>query len=147
MPEGEQGLNVARIASLRAGLPVSTSAVTANRFCASGIEAIAIAADRIGAGSARCALAGGTESMSLVPMGNLAAMLKAAQAQSSSASLAPLGRWGDERSPGDDDLVQIMLVAGARNRHYRPRYTSSRHEPPSARSATYFTPDRTRSHL
>ena len=42
-------------------------------------------------------------------------MLKAAQAQSTGASLAPLGRWGDERSPGDDDLVQIMLVAGARN--------------------------------
>jgi acetyl-CoA acyltransferase len=69
MPEGEQGLNVARIASLRAGLPVSTSAVTVNRFCASGIEAIAIAADRIAAGNARCVLAGGTESMSLVPMG------------------------------------------------------------------------------
>jgi hypothetical protein len=48
--------------------------------------------------------------------GNLAAMLKAAQAQSTGASLAPLGRWGDERSPSDDDLVQIMLVAGARNR-------------------------------
>ena len=45
--------------------------------------------------------------------GNLAAMLKAAQAQNTGASLAPLGRWGDERSPGDDDLVQIMLVAGA----------------------------------
>ena len=47
--------------------------------------------------------------------GNLAAMLKAAQAQSTGASLAPLGRWGDERSPDDDDLVQIMLVAGACN--------------------------------
>jgi site-specific DNA recombinase len=50
--------------------------------------------------------------------GNLAAMLKAAQAQSTGAPLAALGRWGDERSPGDDDLVQIMLVAGARNQHY-----------------------------
>ena len=69
MPEGEQGLNVARIASLRAGIPVSASAVTVNRFCASGIEAIAIAADRIAAGSARAVIAGGTESMSLVPMG------------------------------------------------------------------------------
>ena len=69
MPEGEQGLNVARIAALRAGLPVSASAVTVNRFCASGIEAIAIAADRIASGSARVVLAGGTESMSLVPMG------------------------------------------------------------------------------
>ena len=69
MPEGEQGLNVARIAALRAGIPVSAAALTVNRFCASGIEAIAIAADRIAAGSARAVIAGGTESMSLVPMG------------------------------------------------------------------------------
>jgi acetyl-CoA acyltransferase len=69
MPEAEQGLNVARIAALRAGVPVSTSAVTVNRFCASGIESIAIAAERIAAGGARAVLAGGTESMSLIPMG------------------------------------------------------------------------------
>jgi acetyl-CoA acyltransferase len=69
MPEAEQGLNVARIAALRAGLPVSTSAVTVNRFCASGLETIAMAADRINAGGARAILAGGTESMSLIPMG------------------------------------------------------------------------------
>ncbi len=69
MPEAEQGLNVARIAALRAGVPVSASAVTVNRFCASGLEAIAIAADRIAAGGAGAVLAGGTESMSLVPMG------------------------------------------------------------------------------
>jgi acetyl-CoA acyltransferase len=69
MPEAEQGLNVARISSLRAGLPVSTSAFTINRFCASGLEAIACAAQRIGAGTADAILAGGTESMSLVPMG------------------------------------------------------------------------------
>jgi hypothetical protein len=50
--------------------------------------------------------------------GNLAAMLKAAQAQCNGAPLVPLGRWGDERSPGDDDLVQIMLVAGACNQRY-----------------------------
>jgi site-specific DNA recombinase len=50
--------------------------------------------------------------------GNLAAMLRAAHAQNRDASPAPLGRWGDERSPDDDDLVQIMLVAGARNQHY-----------------------------
>ena len=61
MPEGEQGLNVARIASLRAGVPVSASAVTVNRFCASGIEAIANAADRLARGSARIVLAGGTD--------------------------------------------------------------------------------------
>jgi len=69
MPEAEQGLNVARIASLRAGVPVEASAVTVNRFCASGLQAIAFAAERIMCGSAEAIVAGGTESMSLVPMG------------------------------------------------------------------------------
>ena len=69
MPEAEQGLNVARIASLRAGIPVSASAVTVNRFCSSGLQAIAYAAERILAGFGGTAIAGGTESMSLVPMG------------------------------------------------------------------------------
>jgi acetyl-CoA acyltransferase len=69
MPEAEQGLNVARIASLRAGIPVSASAVTVNRFCSSGLQAIAFAAERIICGSASVVVAGGTESMSLVPMG------------------------------------------------------------------------------
>ena len=68
MPEAEQGMNVARIAGLRAGLPVEVSAVTINRFCASGLQSIAFAADRIRCGSAEVILAGGTESMSLVPM-------------------------------------------------------------------------------
>jgi len=69
MPEAEQGMNVARIASLRAGIPVSASAVTVNRFCSSGLQAIAYAAERIMCGSASVIVAGGTESMSLVPMG------------------------------------------------------------------------------
>jgi acetyl-CoA acyltransferase len=69
MPEAEQGLNVARIASLRAGLPVSASAVTINRFCSSGLQSIASAAERIIAGFGSTMIAGGTESMSLVPMG------------------------------------------------------------------------------
>jgi acetyl-CoA acyltransferase len=69
MPEAEQGMNVARIASLRAGIPVSASAVTVNRFCSSGLQAIAYAAERIMCGSASAIVAGGTESMSLVPMG------------------------------------------------------------------------------
>src|SRR6267378_870620 len=69
MPEAEQGLNVARIASLRAGIPVEASAVTVNRFCASGLQAIAYAAERIMCGFASTIVAGGTESMSLVPMG------------------------------------------------------------------------------
>lgn len=69
MPEAEQGMNVARIASLRAGLPVETSAMTINRFCSSGLQAIALAAERIMAGQGDVAVAGGTESMSMVPMG------------------------------------------------------------------------------
>jgi acetyl-CoA acyltransferase len=69
MPEAEQGLNVARIASLRAGLPVESSAVTINRFCSSGLQAIAFGAERIMCGTATTIVAGGTESMSLVPMG------------------------------------------------------------------------------
>jgi acetyl-CoA acyltransferase len=69
MPEAEQGLNVARIASLRAGVPVSASAVTINRFCSSGLQAIAFAAERIMSGGGTTIVAGGTESMSLIPMG------------------------------------------------------------------------------
>jgi acetyl-CoA acyltransferase len=69
MPEAEQGMNVARIASLRAGLPVEVSAMTINRFCSSGLQAIALAAERIMAGQGDVAVAGGTESMSMVPMG------------------------------------------------------------------------------
>ena len=69
MPEAEQGMNVARIAALRAGLPVEVSAMTVNRFCSSGLQAIAIAADRIMTGQGDVAVAGGTESMSMVPMG------------------------------------------------------------------------------
>jgi acetyl-CoA acyltransferase len=69
MPEAEQGLNVARIASLRAGVPVDAAAVTMNRFCASGLQAIASGAEHIMCGFANIVVAGGTESMSLVPMG------------------------------------------------------------------------------
>ena len=69
MPEAEQGMNVARIASLRAGIPVEVSAVTINRFCSSGLQSIAYAAERIMVGAADTIIAGGTESMSLVPMG------------------------------------------------------------------------------
>ena len=69
MPEAEAGMNVARIASLRAGLPVEIPAMTVNRFCSSGLQSIAIAAERIMAGHADVIVAGGTESMSLIPMG------------------------------------------------------------------------------
>src|SRR5207245_9660910 len=69
MPEAEQGMNVARIASLRAGLPVEVSALTINRFCSSGLQAIAMAARRIMSGGAEIIVAGGVESMSMIPMG------------------------------------------------------------------------------
>ena len=69
MPEGEQGMNVAKIAAFRAGLPITTSAMTVNRYCASGLQTIALAADRIKAGGGDVILAGGTESMSYVPFG------------------------------------------------------------------------------
>ncbi|HXJ15704.1 MAG TPA: acetyl-CoA C-acyltransferase [Candidatus Polarisedimenticolia bacterium] len=69
MPEAEQGMNVARIATLRAGLPVTTSAMTVNRFCSSGLQTIAIAAEQIRSGQNEVVVAGGTESMSMVPMG------------------------------------------------------------------------------
>lgn len=69
MPEAEQGMNVARIAALRAGLPVTASALTINRFCSSGLQAIAMAAERIMLGHADVIVAGGTESMSMIPMG------------------------------------------------------------------------------
>jgi acetyl-CoA acyltransferase len=69
MPEAEQGLNLARIISLRAALPVEASAMTINRYCASGLQSIALAAERIHSGSAEVIVAGGAESMSMIPMG------------------------------------------------------------------------------
>jgi acetyl-CoA acyltransferase len=69
MPEGESGSNMARIAALRAGLPDSTTGVTVNRFCSSGLQSISMAVDRIRAGGAHAIIAGGSESMSLIPMG------------------------------------------------------------------------------
>ena len=69
MPEAEQGMNVAKVAAFRAGLPVTVSGMTINRYCASGLQSIALAADRIRGGGADVILAGGTESMSYVPFG------------------------------------------------------------------------------
>jgi acetyl-CoA acyltransferase len=69
MPEAEQGMNVARVASFRAGLPITASGMTINRYCASGLQSIALAADRIRGGGADVIVAGGTESMSYVPFG------------------------------------------------------------------------------
>ena len=71
MPEGESGGNMARIAILRAGLPVTTTGVTINRFCSSGLQSIAMAAERIRGGGAHIMMAGGAESMSMIPMAGL----------------------------------------------------------------------------
>jgi acetyl-CoA acyltransferase len=70
-PEGEQGMNVGRIAALKAGLPVTVPGQTVNRFCSSGLQTIALAADQISLGRAACIIAGGVESMSTIPMGGL----------------------------------------------------------------------------
>ena len=68
MPEAESGSNMARMVALRAGLPVTTTGVTINRFCSSGLQSIAMASDRIRAGGAHILIAGGSESMSMIPM-------------------------------------------------------------------------------
>src|SRR6185312_11379388 len=68
MPEAESGSNMARMAALRAGLPVTTTGVTINRFCSSGLQSIAMACDRIRGGGAHILVAGGSESMSMIPM-------------------------------------------------------------------------------
>ena len=82
-PEGEAGMNVGRIAAMKAGLPHEVPGQTVNRFCASGLQTIATAAERILAGGADCVIAGGTESMSLIPMGG----------QRFSANPALAGAW------------------------------------------------------
>jgi acetyl-CoA acyltransferase len=111
MPEAEQGMNVARIASLRAGIPVTASAVTVNRFCASGLQAIASAAERIMCGSASTIVAGGTESMSLVPMGNQPRRSGRVRARQPSAR-AGRNRWRALRRrdrPGQSGVDRAVL--------------------------------------
>jgi len=101
MPEAEQGMNVARIASLRAGLPIEAGAMTVNRFCASGLQAIALAAERIRGGGAEVIVAGGTESMSLIPMGG------------HKVSINP---WIEQHYP--DSYLSMGLTAERVARHY-----------------------------
>lgn len=89
MPEGEQGMNVARIGVLLAGLPNTVAAQTINRFCSSGLQAVALAADRIRLGEADLVLAGGTESMSMVPMmGNKVALSPSVFARDENIAIA-----------------------------------------------------------
>jgi len=101
MPEGEQGMNVARTAALRAGMPVESAAMTINRFCASGLQAIALAAERIRGGGADVIVAGGTESMSMVPMGG------------NKISINP---WLEQHYP--DSYLSMGLTAERVARHY-----------------------------
>jgi acetyl-CoA acyltransferase len=101
MPEAEQGMNVARVASLRAGVPIGAAAMTVNRYCASGLEAIALAAERIRGGGAEVIVAGGTESMSLIPMGG------------HKISINP---WLEEHYPGS--YLSMGLTAERLARHY-----------------------------
>lgn len=101
MPEAEQGMNVARIAALRAGLPIESAAMTVNRFCASGLQSIALAAERIRGGGAEVVIAGGTESMSMVPMGG------------HKISINP---WLEENHPGS--YTSMGLTAERVAKHY-----------------------------
>src|SRR6185369_4077180 len=101
MPEGEQGMNVARICALRAGMPIESSAMTVNRYCASGLQAIALASERIRAGGADAIVAGGTESMSFVPMGG------------NKISINP---WLEENHP--ESYLSMGLTAERLARHY-----------------------------
>lgn len=101
MPEGEQGMNVARVVALRAGMPIESSAMTINRYCSSGLQSIALATDRIRGGGAEVIVAGGTESMSFVPIGG------------NKVSINP---WLMEHYP--DSYLSMGLTAERVARHY-----------------------------
>ncbi|MGO9257671.1 MAG: acetyl-CoA C-acyltransferase [Bryobacteraceae bacterium] len=101
MPEGEQGQNVARVAALRAGMPIESAAMTVNRYCASGLQAIALATERIRGGGAEVIVAGGTESMSMIPMGG------------NKISINP---WLQQNYP--DSYLSMGLTAERVARHY-----------------------------
>ena len=91
MPEASMGMNVARIAAFAAGLPIESAAVTVNRFCSSGLESIAIAAERIMAGWNDVVIAGGAESMSMVPMGGYIPELNLRLAAEFPEAYCPMG--------------------------------------------------------
>jgi len=110
MPEAEQGMNVARIASLRAGVPIESSAMTINRYCASGLQSIALASERIRGGGAEVIVAGGTESMSAVPMGG------------NKISINP---WLMEHYP--DSYLSMGLTAERVAKHYGIRREQADH--------------------
>ena len=101
MPEAEQGMNVARVASLRAGVPIEAAGMTVNRYCASGLQSIALAAERIRGGGAEVIVAGGAESMSMIPMGG------------HKISINP---WLEENYP--ESYLSMGLTAERVARHY-----------------------------
>ncbi|ACL63746.1 acetyl-CoA acetyltransferase [Anaeromyxobacter dehalogenans 2CP-1] len=118
-PEGEQGMNLGRVAALRAGLPVGVPGQTVNRFCASGLQTIATAAERIMAGQADCIVAGGAESMSLVPMGGSHFSANPALVASWPESFAAMGITAelvaarDQVSREDQDAFAVQSHARA----------------------------------
>ena len=129
MPEAEQGMNVARIASLRAGLPIEAGAMTVNRFCASGLQSIALAAERVASGGADVIVAGGTESMSLIPMGG------------NKISINP---WIEQHYP--DSYLSMGLTAERVAKHYgvtrdeADRFALASHQKAlAAQAAGHFT--------
>ncbi len=109
MPEAEQGMNVARVAALAAGLPVEVSAMTVNRFCASGLQSIAIVADRIASGAYEVGVAGGLETMSMIPMGGNKVSLNPRVVEEQPAVFTPMGvtaeniarKWNVSRADQD----------------------------------------------
>ena len=109
MPEAEQGMNVARVAALAAGLPVEVSAMTVNRFCASGLQSIAIVADRIASGAYEVGVAGGLETMSMIPMGGNKVSLNPRVVEEQPAVFTPMGvtaeniarKWNVSRADED----------------------------------------------
>src|SRR6185436_12698331 len=110
MPEAEQGMNVARVAALSAGLPDEVAAMTINRFCSSGVQSIALVADRIAAGAYEVGIAGGVESMSMIPMTGNKVSLSPAVVEKRPDVFTPMGvtaeniarRFGVERKDQDE---------------------------------------------
>ncbi|NVO00632.1 MAG: acetyl-CoA C-acyltransferase, partial [Geobacteraceae bacterium] len=120
-PEGEQGMNFARVAAMKAGLPVEVPAQTVNRFCSSGVQTIASAAERIMAGFADCIIAGGAESMTMIPMGGSKYSANPALVANWPESFASMGitaelvaeKYNISRADQDEFAAQSHIKAAA----------------------------------
>ena len=127
MPEAEQGMNVARIAAIAAGLPVEASAMTVNRFCSSGLQSISIVADRISAGAFDVGIAGGVETMSMIPMGGNKPSLNPALVEAHPEVYTPMGvtaeniarRWEVSRAQQDEFSLRSHKLAHEANANGR----------------------------